>query len=524
MWDRLLKSSWMLPALSAALLVLAFHPFDLWPLAFVALAPLYYFVAAYPARPKKEVFLGGFITGGVFALSLSYFTVIQFKWVPEAHLFTDLVHLSFIPIGILGGLLCGSFSALAYRYFRTASPALNMLLGAGAFTTGEMLLYWLCGGYYFAMLGYAAAPLPFVLSFASIGGAFTASFLVALVNSAVAEGLALPQSLRMRYARDAAILAGAVLAVYAINAWHLSRPVAQEGSLSVAIIQISSRDAVGFGGREGTRFSFPALEERLRAAGAAAPDLLIYPFSPVEGALYEGAAPSFNKPVLVAPRAEFLEWTKGLLPASTTLMVWTTLYKDERFYNVFEYVRHGALVSEYVKRELFPFIDYTPRFAQRLGFYTTQIDEAPGADSPLTIAGVPAEAMLCSEIHKQSLAREGAGRARMLISAGSEAIFVDDVASEYSLKAAQFRAAETRLPSVRANLLGPSAIINSDGTVQSRLERGTSGVLSGTLRLQPPQKTLYVRFGELPLIALLLAILLAAVAPRLRARYNLGND
>lgn len=523
MWAKLRDSSWMLPALSAALLVLAFHPFDLWPLAFIALTPLYYFVAAAPQRGRREVFWGGFITGSVFALSLSYFTVLQFKWVPEAHLFTDLVHLSFIPIGILGGLLCGGFCTLAYRYLRTRSPALNMLAGAGAFTAGEMLLYWLCGGYYFAMLGYAAAGVPFLISFASMGGAFAVTFLVALVNSAIAEGLALPRDLRRRFIRDAALLAGAVVAAYGSNSFHLSRPAPQEGALTVRVLQSSSRDAVSFGGMEGASFVFPALEERLRAATADGPDLLIYPFSPVEGAFYEGERVAFNKPILVAPRTAFLSWTKGIVPASTTLMVWTTLYEEGKFHNVFEYVRNGQLTAEYRKRALFPFIDYTPQWAQRIGFFTTQIDQGAGEDTPLFVAGIPAAGMLCSEIHKQDLARTDS-TARLIVSAGSEAMFTDDVASEYSLKAAQFRAAETHRPAIRANLLGPSALIGSDGTVQVRLNRGAGGELSGTIALHAPRTTLYALFGHLPLILLLLAILGAVFAVRRRARYKLGND
>lgn len=506
MWAKLRESPWMLPAASAAFLVLAFHPFDLWWLAFVALSPLYYFVAAAPTRPRKEVFLGGFITGGVFALSLSYFTVVQFKWVPEAHLFTDLVHLSFLPIGILGGLLCGGFCTLAYRYLRTSSPALNMLAGAGAFTAGEMLLYALCGGYYFAMLGYAAANVPPLISFASIGGAFSVSFLVALINSAVAEGFALPASARRRFARDAALLAAAALLVYGGNQWYLSG-AAKEGEVSVRVVQTSSRDAVGFGTMDGEAFSFPSLARRLQEAGEDAPDLLIYPFSPVEGALYVGEKPALNKPILVAPREAFLDWANGLLPASTTLMVWTTLYEDGGFHNVFEYIQEGRLVGEYRKRALFPFIDYTPLWAQRLGFFTTQIDQEAGEDRSLAVAGVPISGMLCSEIHKQDLAREDAPGVQLIVSAGSEAIFVDDVASEYSLKAAQFRAAETRRPAVRANLLGPSGIIGSDGAVLARLDRGVTGELGASVTVEAPRTTLYARFGHLPLLALLAAIL-----------------
>ncbi len=520
MSDKLLNIWWALPVMSAVLLVLAFHPFNLWPLAFIALVPLYYF-AARSRLSLKKIFMGGFTTGGIFALSLSYFTVIQFRWIPQAHLFADIVHFGFIPIGLLGGLLCGGSCALIYRLLRTDSLLFNILTGAAAYTLAEILLYAICGGYYFAMLGYAASPLPFFLAFAPVGGAFFVSFLVALINSALAEGLAAERGENRSYAAAIGILVATVLAVYALSGWYLSRPTEQLGPFSIATIQTSSRDTVGFGSQKDGVFTFPALEQRLRAAGSSAPDLLIYPFSPVEGAMYSGAAPSFNKNILAAKRDAFIAWTKPLLPASTTLMAWTTLYENTKFYNVFEFLQNGALVSEYRKRDIFPFIDYTPQWAQRLGFYTTQIDMTAGDGAQVVVDGMPAGTMLCSEIHKQSLAQNDARSSYILISAGSEAIFVDGVASEYSLKAAQFRAAENDLPAVRANVLGPSAVIDRHGTVVSRLNRGEAGVLHGTVILQKPHLTLYNRFGNTLITLLVLGILLGAFAARLRARYNI---
>lgn len=524
MWNSIKETWWLLPSASALALVLAFHPFNLWPLCFVALVPLYYFVASAPNRPLRQVFLGGFVTGGVFALSLSYFTVIQFRWIPEAHLFSDIVHFGFIPIGLLGGLLCGVFCTLAYRMLRSRSVLCNILAGAAAYTLGEIVLYAACGGYYFAMLGYAAAPLPFFVGFAPIGGAFLVSFVVALINSAIAEGLvALPHN-AVRYGAAVGVLAAVLVGAYALDTRYLNSAMPSLGQFSVVSIQDSSRDSVGFGTEQGGVFVFPALAERIIAAAAGAPDLLIYPFSPVEGALYAGEKPSFNKNILVASRDAFVAWTKPLAPASTMLMVWTTLYKDAKFYNVFEYLQGGVLVAEYRKRDLFPFIDYTPQWAQKLGFYTTQIDMTAGESGTVLIGGISASALLCSEIHQQDLSRGDARNSLLLVSSGSEAIFVDGVASEYSLKAAQFRAAESNLPAVRANVLGPSAIINRDGSVVSRLDRGQSGTLRGSIELQAPHITLYSIWGNSGVSVLVFGVLVGAFAVRARTRYNIEHD
>jgi apolipoprotein N-acyltransferase len=245
----------------------------------------------------------------------------------------------------------------------------------------------------------------------------------------------------------------------------------------------------------------------------------MYPFSPVEGALWSDQKEVFNKKILVASQTSFNTWLEPLVPTSTTVMIWTTLFKQEQFYNEFEFIRGGVLADEYRKRDLFPFIDYTPQWAKRLGFYTTQIDLTPGSTTQLfSLSGVPVFGLLCSEVQQQNLARGDAGSASILISAGSEAVFVDDIASEFSLKAAQFRAAENNIPAVRANVLGPSAIIARDGSVIASMPRGAIGVVRGEVAIYPPHPTLYTRFGNLLMVVFL--CILFAIAGLIRLRKN----
>lgn len=525
-FNALCRDQWqVLPILSGLLLILAFHPFNVWPLAFIALAPLYYFVAAFPTRPKKEIFFGGFLTGALFALSLSYFTVVQFHWIPGAYIFVDLVHLSFIPIALAGGLMCGGMCTLAYYSLRSDSLLLNTLIGAAAYTAGEVVIYVLSGGYYFAMLAYTATPLPFLMAFAGIGGAFFVSFLIALCNSYIAAALVTIQHphrpLRELGVAGLVILAGLVL-LFGVNRAYTGPEGAPLRTLSVSIIQSQSRDGVGFGMDTQSVFFFPVLGERIKQAASSSPDLLIYPFSPVEGALYEGKKVVFNQSILRASEGSFTAWLTQLVSTSTTVMIWTTLYREPNFYNEFQFFKHGQFVSEYIKRDLFPFIDYTPLWAQKLGFYTTQVDMTPGdAGQAISPDGIAVGAMLCSEIHKQDLARGESARSSLIISAGSEAIFVDDVASEFSLKAAQFRAVENNIPVIRANLIGPSAIINRDGSFISHMDRGVGGVIAGSLLLYPPHPTLFSRFGNMPLVILLIGIFTIAVLKGMKHKHIL---
>ena len=118
---------------------------------------------------------------------------------------------------------------------------------------------------------------------------------------------------------------------------------------------------------------------------------------------------------------------------------------------------------------------------------------------------------MCSELHDASLARTEGMRSSLLLAVGSEAMFADDVASNFALRAAQYRAVENGMSVIRGNLLGPSAIIKPDGRLEAWLPAGQGGVVRGEVTLYAPRTTPYGRWGDLPLISLICVILGAAL-------------
>lgn len=493
----------MLPVLSGTLLILTFHPFNVWPLGFVALAPLFYFVAGFN-RTKTQVFLGGLIAGGMFSFALSYFTLIQFHWLPDTYLFADAVHVAVIPITLLGGGICG-LSLLAYRALRSGSPFFNALLAAAAYTFAELVLQNIFGGYYLATLAYVATPLSPLLSLAAIGGAPFVSFSIAWINGIVAESLIIWCEVRP-LSRTLLTCIATFCIVFIPNYIYLHRPLPAERTLTVAVLQMGARGQI-FGSERQGNFVWD-IGAAIKAAGADKPDLLIYPFSPVEGALYRGSAPAFNKDVLVASEASVGAYFKTLLPATTTLLTWNNLYANGAFYNEFELWQGGAVVSEYQKRALFPFMDYTPAWAARIGLFSTPFDEVAGApENGLTLLGQPLGDLMCSELHDTALARQEARRAPLIIAVGSEAMFLDDVASEFSLKAAQLRAAENDVPVVRGNILGPSGIIDRFGELVTFNPSQQAGVIEAPVALTASRTTLYNLVGDWLIWLLTLSLL-----------------
>lgn len=513
MYAKLRDYWYVLPALSGVLLTLTFHPFNLWPLSFVALVPLFYFVAGFPERSRWQIFWGGFITAGLFSFFLSYFTIIQFQWLPEAYLFSNAVKFMVIPITLISGSAIGLLFAFVYRPLRSSSIFLNALLAAALYAGPELILWYIFGGYYLAFLGYAVSSIPFLLSFASIGGASAVSFLVAWVSGIIAEGFASRDV--SATLRAAGIFIFLTVCIGAPNWLYLRQSKPVTNTLSVALIQIGDRTKVPFGKMFEGGFTSPDLAALVRDAGKSNPDVVIYPFSPVEGSLYRTDAPVFNKQVLVASESAFGEWQKYLVSSSTALFTWNDVYAEKAFYNEYQVWQNGELVSEYKKRGLFPFMDYTPQWARNIGFFSTPFDVvAGGSDNSLTIKGIVLGDLLCSELQQPTLGRREATRAPLIIAVGSEAMFVDSVASEFMLRAAQFRAVENNIPVIRGNILGPSGIIAGDGSFIARTKVGEAGVLRGVVEMHDSPQTFFNRFGATPYTLFLLAILLIAYIRR----------
>src|SRR3989344_2257476 len=261
------RMPYTLPLLSAVALVLVFYPANLWWLAVFALAPLYYFAAAYPAHPLRVTLLGALATGVLYASYLSVLTVVQFHWLPPAYLFAWGVRLSFIPIALISGTLMGC-AFLLYRLLRTRHAPLNALVGRALFTLSELILKYIFGSFYFGAIGSAATGVPFLLPLAALGGEPLLSFVFATAAAFVAEAFISRRSIPWA--------AGFVMLAVAAAAW--AHPVLSgHEPFSVAVLPLGDRKEAGFA-RVGEEISFPQLEARLAEAQQLEPDLIIYPF------------------------------------------------------------------------------------------------------------------------------------------------------------------------------------------------------------------------------------------------------
>ena len=185
--------------------------------------------------------------------------------------------------------------------------------------------------------------------------------------------------------------------------------------------------------------------------------------------------------------------------------------RGDTLYNTFEFWKGGKVVAEYKKQALH-FLDHTPQWLDFFGLYTAQFAYRAGEErGPTEVDGVPVGALICSELVQNGIVSAQADGALLLLSIGSEAMFIDDTIGLFSLRAAQFRAVEHNLPLVRADALGPSALVDRTGRVLAYAPWGESATLTGVVPLTLPRQTLYARFGHTPLYLLWGAVLIAAL-------------
>lgn len=485
---------YLLPALSGVLLALCFYPFYYPPLVLVALAPLYYFVHL-PHRTAREVFVAGCLTGIIVTPILFVSTLAQLNSGWGGEYYTWVMRLSSIPFSLGESALFGGM-ALGWWYLRSRSPLLNVLAAASGYLLLERIMTFVLGGYYPDSLASAAVSLPFALTVAALGGIPLVSFLLAAFSAALGElALAYNKNLHALWPLGVA----AVLCVFVVGFSASRVPQLAAATLAVSVIQTAptSPFELFLGEWHGSAFYDPLLRAQLQEA-AQGSELVVYPYSVVESDL------SATQDVAVG------EWLTAFSAASTSVVLWNSTVRDKKLYTEYA-LWQGGHEQLYQKHVLYAFSDYTPWWAQLFGVEKSPTSTAAGDSyGPLRVGSLQVGGLACSELHQDSYARAQAAQADVLLAVGVDAFFPGPLIGNYSRTIARYRAAENGEPVVRANLFGPSALIDAHGAVIAELPYGKRGTLRGALPIQKVL-TLYRRLGEWPVYILLLVSLAAAL-------------
>jgi apolipoprotein N-acyltransferase len=468
-----------LALLAGVLIAFSLPPWGWWPLAFLGLALLYRLLEG---RSPRGRLLLGWLTGlGMFGIGIVWFGEFSMPGAVLAILAEALF------IGVAGVLTPPTNGRLVA--FPAALAVMEVARGAVPF-----------GGIPLAgvSLGQVHGPLA---PFARIAGG------LGLLVLATVVGMALVGLTRRRVLP--ALVAVGVVAV-AVVAGVLAPDGGPDGRpISIAIVQGGGR--VGF---RAVNTDPTDVENRAFAATEdvrGTPELLMWPEDvidvddpverTVEGSKLADVAQRFGT-TLVA----------GVVEGEGT----------DHFRNMsVAWGPDGQLLGRYEKVRRVPFGEYVPfrSFVKRI------------AD----LSAIPADAIAGTEA---GLLRTPAGRLGILISyevffndrgrhavnAGGEVLLVPTNTASFStsqvptqeLAAASLRALETGRWLAQAAPTGYSAIVRPSGRVVERSRLGARAVVTGTLHARHG-RTLFVRFGDVPLMVLAALAVLAGLITQARA-------
>jgi len=244
--------------------------------------------------------------------------------------------------------------------------------------------------------------------------------------------------------------------------------------------------------------------------------------------------PESALPFVLSESPEALAAIAALLPDDVTLITGAvrrappapgdTSGRYRAFNSVHVINGKGEIVATYDKTHLVPFGEYLPlqKLLESIGL--EQLTRMRGgftaglAEKTLHLKGAPPVGpLVCYEIIFPGGAIDRADRPGWMLNLTNDAWFGDSTGPRQHLHQARLRAVEEGLPVVRAANTGISAVIDPYGRIVQELPLNRRGIIdSGLPEALPP--TIFARYGDRILAALLVIGLLGALAGMLRDR------
>lgn len=503
--DRLLHwrhARYGLALLAGAGLPLAFEPFGFVPLAYLSPALLFYLWL--DARPR-QAFVSGYLFGlGLFGVGVSwvYVAIHDFGYAPVIlAAFLTALFVAFLALyyGLLGYLAVRIQHRLAgHRHHRLLSlllvfPALWVML--------EWVRGWFLTGFPWLNLGYSQIDNG-LAGFAPLLGVYGLGW-ISLLAAALLLLLLLYRD-RRKQLGILVIFIGLHLLGYGLL--QINWTVPQGPPLRASLIQGNLPQA--------TKWDPEALRRRLALYRDLTErhwdsDLILWP---------ENAVTTFYHNI----KDDYLAGLQQQALANDTDIVLGLPVMDRQsraYYS--SLISIGRTPGQYHKTHLVPFGEYVPLESVLRGmiaFFDLPMSSfsAGEPDQPLLrAAGQPLATTVCYEDEFGEEVIRQLPKASLLINASNNAWYGDSFAPHQHLQISRMRALETGRPLLRVTTNGISAIADHKGTLVVRSSQFQTDVVSG--KVQPRQgSTPYIRFGNYPVLVLLL-IIAVAIAFRIRA-------
>jgi apolipoprotein N-acyltransferase len=485
------RNAALLALLAGTLTPLGFAPFGLFPLALLGPAAL--FILWDGARPGRAASLGWLYGLGFFGVGVSWVYVsLQVHGNMPVPLAVTAVAIFVAGLALYPAMLGAvqtRFAALPAGWrFALVLPTLWVLF--------EWIRGWLLTGFPWLALGYSQTDTP-LAGLAPWLGVYGVSFAVA-----VGAGL-LAAAWRDRHRRWRLFLPLAALPwIVGWLAGQVSWVEAVGAPVRVALIQGNVPLAIKWRPehRDAIVERYLALTERAPAA-----DLYLWPEAAVPD-YFDRVAPRLVPPLERLARERSADFLLGAVERDV---------QTSNYYNTVYAV--GRAQGRYRKRHLVPFGEYLPLpglFGWVLGYLDIPMSNfTPGDDAqaPIRAAGQLIGVSICYEDAFGAEIIRPLPQATLLVNVSEDSWFGDSLAPHQRLQMARMRTLETGRPMARVGNNGPSALIDHRGVVRARSPQFVPYTLVGTV--QPTAgATPYVRYGNVPVVALLSLLLAGAGA------------
>ncbi|MFA5893085.1 MAG: apolipoprotein N-acyltransferase [Candidatus Margulisiibacteriota bacterium] len=248
------KMSAPLAIISGILLALSYPLFNFWPLAWIALIPLFY---ALENSNIGQSFLLGWLAGLVMFIG-------QIFWLKVFHLSIPFIVSAYL--GLYFGLFC-----LFYRLIADRTKNLNLLIAPILWTLIEYVRSIGPWGFPAGILGYSQHLNIYLIQVADKIGVFGISFIIVLVNISIF--LAIKERSRIAAVQFSAV--AAILVICFVYGFAKVSMADTKGDFRLALIQpgIDFRAEKGYNPDR----SLVVLEDLTKQAAAQKPDLIVWP-------------------------------------------------------------------------------------------------------------------------------------------------------------------------------------------------------------------------------------------------------
>ena len=506
-----LARSLVLAGASGLFIPLSFPKSDLELLAWIALVPLHW---ALDGKTKVHAFWIGWLSGTIAFTGMMAWVVTAMTTYGKVPLPISYAILLLLTAYL--GLYVGLYAAGAV-WFRSLIPRYGFFVFPCLWVTLELIRTYALSGMPWGLLGYSQYRQIEIIQIADHMGVYGVSFLIVLVNVALAEFLSwlMPYFRNFRPARLPWELA-AMASLLVTLSWQYGLVTLSEtpfsdiprSSISVGVVQPNVDQAVKWDTayREETLARFDRLTEKL----GRATDLVVWP---------EAATPFVfeREPVYqlqlmaLANRAQ-----APILFGSPALR----FYPDRRPYlmnSAYLLAPDGQLLGRYDKHHLVPFGEYIPFKSSFLSFLDKLVegigDFEPGTGpTVLTLTPKPKSATtgtagttlrpinfgvaICYEVIFPNLVRQfAANGAEFLVTVTNDAWFGPSAAASQHFSMVVFRSVENHLAFARSANTGISGFIDPFGRTVEATPIFTEQAVKATMQVWRPY-TFYSRHGD----------------------------